>query len=157
MPDVSRVVGGGEPCPIEASVVGGDGSDFTFFDLEDNGVVLPNRTIDGFGTIDEACCIKVVSVKAEVIDSRPTWALPKYGVVFPNTGKNARGNDGTTCIYVACSIVNGQGIKVANGAAVDAVFIENLAVLPNLVVACCRPTVVVEHNPLDERLGTGRE
>ena len=116
MPDVSRVVGGGEPSPIEASVVGGDSSNVATFDLEDDGIVLPNLTVDGFGTIDEACRKKIASINAEVIDFRPVRTLPKYRVVLPDAGINPRSDDGSAGIDVTCGPVDSKGIKVAGGA-----------------------------------------
>ena len=149
LPDVGRVVGSGDSSPIEASIVGGNGSNVATFDLEDDGVVLPNRTVDGFGAIDKPGRIEVSFGKAEVIDFRPARALPKYRVVLPNAGIHTWSDDAATGIDVGSYRIDGQRIKVACGA-VNGIFVKGFAVLPNCVATGCCPSVRVKDNPLDE-------
>ena len=62
------------------------------FEEKDSGI---------YDAMNEAGGIEVLSVEAEVVDSRPAVELPEDGVVFPHTGANAGGDDGATGVHIA--------------------------------------------------------
>ena len=80
------------------------------FHLIDDGVVLPDDTVEGVVFNHEPSCINVSTAKADALDTRNGVFHPKERVVFPNTGMEERvanEGDSATCINVACRCVNG--------------------------------------------------
>ena len=127
--------------------------------LVDDGVVLPDDTVEGVVFNLEPRCKEVLAIEADALDARNGIFHPKQRVVFPDTGMKegvAIERDGTACIKVVQVCVKGYTMYIACVFFVT-IGIKKFAVLPDVVAASRYPTIVGEDQVVDNGAGVGAE